>query len=88
LSGIIPTEARGVVLRVIITNNTAQESISFRKEGNSNQINIARIYAQVDNISIDKTLVVPVNVSNRKIEYNATNVGTWSTISIIVMGWF
>jgi hypothetical protein len=88
LSGIIPTEARAVVMKVHITNDTAGQVIRFEREGNSNHNTDHYCRALVANQQQDYCITVAVNPSNRSIQYRGGNGGTWSNTWIIITGWF
>lgn len=87
LSSIVPASAKAVILRAAIEDDAASSAFAFRKNGNSNAINIARQTTQVSGVTIHiPPTIVPVD-ANRVVEYLATNT-TWTTINIAVCGWF
>lgn len=87
LSAILPVGTKAVVLRIGIQNDTAGQSVSFRKNGNSNASNSAIVYTPVANVPNAGQNTVFCD-ANRVIEYYATNGGTWASINVCVMGWY
>lgn len=85
LSSIVPAKANFVILRVQAKEDAGNKAIAFRKNGNSNTINVAKMTTQVANVEISNDLIVAID-SNRKIEYNGASA-TWATLNITVAGW-
>lgn len=85
LSSIVPAGASFVVLYVELKDDAASSSILFRKNGNSNAMNVGAITTQVANILTRGDIIVACD-SNRVIEYLTSNL-TFDTINITVKGW-
>lgn len=86
ISGIVPTEARAVLLRVRLEDNAANSYFSFRTFANTGTHNTSAIYTQVANIPVNGDLVCPID-SDGKLGYQAKNV-VWTSIDILVKGWW
>ena len=86
LSSIVPAGAVAVSLSVLIYDNAAGSFFGFRKKGNSNDVNRARIRTQVSNEVIEGDLVVAVD-KDRKVQYIGSNL-TFSEIDVVVKGWW
>lgn len=86
LSGIVPGGATIVLLTVNIKDDTAGSRIMFRENGNSNAYNISPLNTQEANYRLYGDCWVKPD-KNRIIEYNAEDV-TWTSIEILVRGWF
>ena len=86
LSSIVPVNASSVLLHVIVKDGTVGNRIRFRKNGNSNMINIGVVRTQAANIDINQDVIIALD-ANRVIEYDATNT-VFTTLEIIVKGWF
>jgi hypothetical protein len=86
LSGVVPAGATAVALYVTVLSGTAGDRILFRKNGNSNLINISRAksISAVQEGSYD--CIVPLD-SNRVIEYYS-NIDVGGTCDITVKGWW
>lgn len=84
LSGIVPTGAKAVALRVVITAGTGKY-ILFRRNGNSNIINISQVTqgSLTSTLAAVGDLVVPCD-ANQVIEY----YGTGGTLEVTVKGWW
>jgi len=85
LSSIIAEGATLVHLRVKIYDDAAERAISFRKKGNSNEINIGVAKENYAERSNYEDVWVACD-SNRVIEYKATNT-TITILDITVAGW-
>jgi hypothetical protein len=81
----VPYGATRVFLTVTVQDDAAGSTITFRKNGNSNEVNNAPCTTQVANVPISYDIEVSLD-ANRKAEYKATNT-TWTTINIAVRGW-
>ena len=86
LVGIAPSTARAVLLEVDIEGSHTDEEITFRKDGNTNEINHTGAVTKANNKDQHKTCIVGIE-SNGIIEYKATDT-TWTTINITVRGWW
>jgi hypothetical protein len=87
LSSIVPEDAIAVILNVVVKDaDGVGSNISFRKNGNSNTVNIASVQTQVANLNNDAQRTVFCD-TDTKIEYKADDV-SWTTISITVSGWY
>lgn len=86
LSSIVPDGAKAVLLYVELLDDSVGAHIRFRKNGNSNSINISRVRTQITNLFIDQDLVIPCD-ANRIIEYNTSPI-VFTTIRITVKGWW
>lgn len=82
LSSIVPSDATWVLLRVTHTG-TANQDVSFRKDGNTNEINISRVSSDGASSLHQDCFVAVVN---QTIEYRIhASIGT---LGITVGGWF
>lgn len=87
LSSIVPAGAKAVVICGIVNNSVSGAPIQFRKNGNSNSINMTSINS-IAGISMGVDVIVALD-TNRIIEYYIYNAGTWSGGSgLTVKGWF
>lgn len=86
LAAIVAAGATAVLLRVTADGPGPENQIYFRRDGNVNDANVARVFTQVAGITNDVNLVVPLDVA-RTIEYRADNVA-WNAITITVRGWW
>ena len=86
LSGIVPSGAAAVHLRVEVADNTKESTIKFRKKGNTNDINTGEIETRDSKTPNDQNLVV-ANDTNRVIQYWASNT-SWTAIDFVVCGWW
>lgn len=87
LSSVVPAGATSVLLRVTVNHSLAEKSINFRKNGNTNSVNVAGVINPVAGVSNVQDIVVAVD-SNRVIEYNAVSNATWNTLDIVIAGWW
>jgi len=85
LSGVVPAGAILVVLSVLITSSVGTDKISFRKNGNSNAVNIGTVIAQ--NLGTNAGDIIVACDTNRVIEYATTNSAHFTVINITVKGW-
>ena len=86
LSAIVPAGAKGIIIKVGVTDDAAVSVVQFRKNGNANAFVTAVNVTQVANVPIQGLNIVACD-SGRVIEYMTTNT-TFTTINITVMGWF
>ena len=86
LTAIIPTIARAVLLEVDIEAGHTDKEVIFRENGNTNDINHTGAITKTNNKDQHKTCIVAVG-SDRIIEYKASTE-TWTTINIVVRGWW
>lgn len=82
LSGIVPADTQFFIARVQILDDAAGSAFEMRKNGNSNDTNVARLITQVANQIIEDSFFVSVD-ANRAIQYKATNT-TWTGINLSV----
>lgn len=85
LSSIVPAGAKAVHIKCVIEDDVAEEFVTFRENGNSNEYNNLTGYTQVANVLNVINGFVSLD-SNRIIEYAATSA-TWTLINILVRGW-
>lgn len=87
LTPIIGTSAKSALLGIKIANTTVYgtEYIQFRKNGNSNALNIGQLGCQYNGIVNSGDIIVPVD-SNGTIEYLVGS--TTGTINVTVKGWW
>lgn len=86
LSAIVGTGAKAVHLLVVYTADTVAKSAKFRKNGNSNELNISDARCQVANVSVTGDFVVALD-TNGVIEYYLDSTET-TACNILVRGWF
>lgn len=86
LSSIIPENAKGVALHVIGLANTTNASITLRKNGNTNDVNVSRLITVVAHEFHTADMIVALD-TNRIIEYRITPV-VWLALSATVKGWW
>ena len=86
LSSIVPSGAKAVCVRVQVYDGAAASALRFRKNGNSNDVEIYIIRTQVINVQNDGVAIISLD-ANRVIEYKGDNLA-FSSISFHVMGWF
>lgn len=84
LSSIVPAGAKAVLLRVGGYDNT-QNAIYFRKNGNSNAVNMGVWDNSVINVTYSHDIWVALD-SNRVVEYIMTNV-TWTSLTVVIAGY-
>ena len=86
LSSIIPKGTVLVLIRASVSDETVGLLLAFRKNGQANAINASQIRTQEVSILNSSDMIVACD-NQRIIEYAATNT-TWTTIQIIVRGWW
>lgn len=86
LSGIIPSNAKGVLLRVTINYAAVSKLIRFRTKGNVWWNNVAQVTTQVASVTTTDDIIVAPD-SNGIIEANVSG-GVWGIIFITVAGWW
>ena len=86
LSATVPNGAKAVLLSVSVTDDAVGSSISFRKEGNTETINVSTVTTQAANQSTSIDIIVPCS-TGRVIEYMGTNAA-FADISAVIKGWF
>jgi hypothetical protein len=86
LSGIVPTGATTVWLKISLEDNAAGSYFDIREKGKSNAYAIPRNFTQVANVRIDQLNIVTCN-ADRVIQYRASNV-TFTTINVVILGWW
>ncbi len=85
LSAIVPAGAKAVVLAVRVNDAAAGTKAMFRKNGNSNAINVSTITTQVASLDKFEDLIVACDGS-RVIEYNIA--AAMDAIDVKVKGWY
>lgn len=85
LSSIVPADAKAVALFVTIQNATINKTMNFRKNGNTNGINISEMRVTVSNIIVHADLIVPCDSSGIIQYYSDTG---FSVNNITVKGWW
>jgi hypothetical protein len=86
LSAIVPAGATAVLLRIHLEASSGGLYINFRKNGQSNAVNIAKGFlVSTAGCWVDLTVACD---SGRVIEYLVWNVAGWSTIDVTVAGWW
>ena len=85
LSAIVPAGAKQVHISAYIQDDASTTSLSFRKKGNTQVINVLSGYVPAANTVAKFEGFVTLNAA-RIIEYMATNQ-TWSGIYIAIRGW-
>lgn len=86
LSGVVPSGATAVVLRIALVNTSAGAYIYLRKKGHTNAVNQAECHMQVANVGVvyDKTVAVDENgFCQYRVDPNL-----WTWLSIVIAGWF
>lgn len=85
LSGIVGANEALVLLRVILYDNVAQTRIRFRKNGNSNEHNIASVFVSSANQYVTQDCLMVCD-SAGKIEYQSST--TINFVYLTVAGWW
>lgn len=86
LSAFIPTIARAILCHLKFEASVKDEEILFRKQGNTNALNVTGcITKQTDKHQYKTVIVSPGDT--RKIEYKATSVNI-TVLSLTVRGWW
>ena len=86
LSAIIPATAAAVLINIDYDNNAANQHITLRKKGNSNNFNHFKVHTRVA-AQNDHALAIVSPDANRVIEYSVANAG-WNTLGMTVRGWW
>jgi len=86
LSGIVPIDAKAVVLSCRIRNNASGQQFIFRPNGLVNSFTAERLYTQAAAVYIGYVFIIALDVG-RVIEYYGVNT-TWTVIDVCVVGWF
>ncbi len=86
LSGIIPVNAKAVILRVECSSPSAGDRSKFRTKGHSREDNVSIARSQVTGINIGYDLVVVPDI-NGVVEYRVST-GVYTVFEIVVGGWF
>lgn len=82
----VPADAKAILLRIALQDDTTNKKIDFRKNGNTDTFNRATIRTQVANLTIDTDVVSPCD-SNQIIEFRGANT-VFTTINIVAKGWW
>ncbi len=86
LSSVVPAGAIAVSLFVYLVDDATGSTLIFRKNGNSNEVNVSSCVTKIINTAFSFDVITVLD-SNRVIEYKATNT-TWTTIIVSVKGWW
>lgn len=87
LSSIVPAGAKSVILYVAMRDTAADVIVIFRKNGNSNSINVGGVANEDSHATSQRGDIIVALDSNRVIEYFTTNTSI-DTLNITVKGWF
>ena len=88
LSSIVDSGAKAVLLLVKGKDGSTSSLLSFRKNDNSNIINLGQVRTQVAAVVIQNDLVIPLD-DNGVIEIKVVPKPTdWNDIDITVKGWW
>ena len=82
----VPTDAKAVSIYAIVTNNTAGVKLSFRDSGDSNTGSRIDVRSQVGGMQTSSPMIV--SSANGKIDYWVDDVGVWSQLAMVVLGWW
>ncbi len=85
LSGIVPANAKLVVLRIGAARSVGGQYFRVGKVGVTGSYNVANVATQVANIISEQTTIV--ELSSQSIQYWLTT-GTWASVRLLVLGWF
>ncbi len=77
---------RSVLIHVKVQDGAVSSLMQFRKKGNADVVARSAVRTQVANIINEGTFIVPCSTA-QVIQYHGSNL-TFSTIEIIVLGWF
>ncbi|MBA7657290.1 hypothetical protein ES703_65225 [subsurface metagenome] len=86
LSAIVSAKAKAVFLMGHLQGNAVDWKISFRKNGNVNEIVHGGMETLRANVERHRSSIVALD-DNRIIEYNADNQA-WDTLDLVVKGWW
>ena len=86
LSGVIPVNAKAVILRVECNAPAVGERAKFRTKGHSREDNVSIIRTQVAGIGISYDLFIVPDI-NGVIEYRISTIA-YTVFEIVVGGWF
>ncbi len=86
LSGIVPANAKAVLIEWEFTTVSAGREIKLRKYGNSNEINSWHAETTVGNQHQSGQAIVAID-HNKIVEYNIGNAN-WSELDMVVRGWW
>lgn len=86
LAAIVPEHAKAVDVRLSVSSFANNEAADFRRHGQANEINTARIITQTGLIGMAADLTIPVD-ADRKFDYKIA-VGGWTLFSFTVKGWW
>lgn len=86
LSSIIPAGAKAVLLKTRLQSANPGDAIRYRKNGNTNEINVCGCEALRANVIRTRLGITSIDV-NRVLEYNADNIA-WTLLDIVVRGWW
>lgn len=86
LSGIVPADAKGVVVSLLLLNAGVGRYFALRQHGNVNSWNVSGNTIQVANIFYRTDATCPVD-GDRHIDYFASAAG-WTIINMTVKGWW
>lgn len=86
LSSIVPAGAKAVFIAGHLEGAAVDWKISFRKKGNTNEINHGGMETLRAGVERHRSSIVAVD-ANRVIQYNADNQA-WTTLSLAVRAWW
>lgn len=85
-SAIVPSNAKAVLIRGLITSNTIGAIIRLRKKGQTYDRNRCDWIIQIAGIAAPGLGIIPIDPTG-KLQYFATNT-TFTDIYLIVLGWW
>jgi len=86
LSAIVPKGTTAVAIRLFIRTGANNRYVTFKRNGQANNINSSYVLTQASNVSYGCDIIVPVD-SDRKVEYKIENV-VWTTCNVTIKGWW
>ena len=85
-SSIVPNDAVAILFNMRIKDDATNSWMQFRKNGQSNDVNVASFRTQCANVFIENEFIVSCD-SDKIVEYRVLNT-TWSDIEVAIKGWF
>jgi len=86
LAALVPAGAKAVLLKTRLQSADPGDSIRYRQNGNTNEINVCGCEALRANVIRTRLGITAID-TNRVIEYNADDI-TWTLLDITVRGWW
>lgn len=86
LSGIVPSNAKAVVMYAYVKAPSIKRYLQIKVKGKSNFFNIATMRTQTSNCALTLDLVSPIN-SDGMLEYKTSPVA-FTTIYLTIKGWW